>query len=325
MATINQSFLSLSDAAKRTAPDGSLANVVEMMMTSTPALEDIPFRASNLPTGHQVTTRTGLPSVSARRLNEGVAASKSRTDQFTETFSMLSSNSQIDAKLVEAFGPDYRASEEKPFQIAMGRAFEDMLFYGSSKTNPEKFHGLAPRMDSISASNSQVIPFGAASGSDSASIWCIGWGDPVYGIYPKDSTAGLKVHDMGEQWTPDTGGTAKFRAYVTSYEFDAGIVVADSRYVVRLCNIDDDVVLYSGNALITAMVRMVNQMQDLTSCRPVIYMPRAIRTYLHVQSLTQTANGSMTFENVGGKIVSQFMGIPVKVADSLLFTEAALT
>ena len=72
MATVGSLALTYADWAKRLDPDGKTATVVELLSQTNEILEDAVFMEGNLPTGHRVSIRTGLPDVYWRSINQGV-------------------------------------------------------------------------------------------------------------------------------------------------------------------------------------------------------------------------------------------------------------
>src|SRR5436190_10241112 len=119
MSTITDSgFPTLLNVAKRLAPNGSIAtDIAEILNKELPLLEDMPWKEGNLPTGHRVTSRTGLPSPSWRKLNQGLDPVKSETAQYDESTGMLEAFSKVDAALAALNGNTvaFRASEDKAF------------------------------------------------------------------------------------------------------------------------------------------------------------------------------------------------------------------
>lgn len=326
MAAINAGNLSLLDLVKRTDPNGAAALVVELLQQQNAMLADAVFREGNLTTGDRVTSRTGLPAVGWRRMNEGIAPSKSRTDQWDEACGQMEGWSALDVELANLGGnaPAYRAGEDRSFLSSMSNEAETGFFYHSTKTAPEKFMGLAPRFDATAnPGGAQIIKHDAsASGSDQTSIWLVRWGDDsVYGIYPKGSVGGIVPHDMGEQvWDDGTG--KKYRAYVTSWNWKLGLVVKDWRYVVRIANIDWTNLAATGATLIQSMIKAYHQLYSTKGGRMAWYTNRQIGTYLHLQALDSVKNSTLTIENIGGQPVVHFLGIPVRTSDAILNTEA---
>lgn len=320
----------LADVMKTMDPSGGMVQMVEALATRTPALEDATFKEGNLANGELVTTRTGLPGVGWRAYNEGVAAGKSRSDQITEACGMLEGVSNVDRKLVEfnGGGAAFRASEDRSFLTAMKKEVETSIFYSSSKTAPRQFNGLAPRLDSLSGPyGDQIIDSTiSSSGDDQASVWLIVWHpETVYLMYPKGSKAAGFTHtDVGLRMVTDGAGK-EYLAHTSVFNWDVGLVVKDARYVARLANIDTSAIAKTGKLLIEGLVELTERVESLEIGRPVLYMNRTIRTYLRQQALDSTLNSTISFENVGGKQVMQFAGIPVKRTDALLNTEAIVT
>src|SRR3569833_2751966 len=104
MATLSTGALTLADWAKRLDPDGKVPVVAELLSQSNEILEDAVFVEGNLPTGHRVTIRTGLPQAYWRSINQGVPRSKSTTAQVDESVGLLEAYSAVVLVLVVLFG-----------------------------------------------------------------------------------------------------------------------------------------------------------------------------------------------------------------------------
>ena len=217
MAALNSYVQTLADIIKKMDPDGSIAPVAELLNQTNECVQDVLWKEGNLPTGHQLTVRTGLPTVYWRLANQGIPSSKSTTAQVTEACAVLESHSVVD-KIIAELGGNLAANrlDEAVAHIeAMGQEFASTFFYGAA-SNPEEFIGLAARYSSLTATNGQNVISGGGSGSDNASIYLVGWGNnSIFGIYPKGSTAGLEREDEGltTVTTSTTLGAAALRAY----------------------------------------------------------------------------------------------------------------
>lgn len=327
MATINATLPTLQDIISRTAPNGAIAPVVELLTMENALLKDMVWKEGNLPTGHQFTSRKALPSGTWRRFNEGVAPQKSRTDQVVETCGMLDAISKVDCALAKVNGNEaaFRASEDSAFVSGLSNDLETAFFYSSTLTDPEKILGLSPRLDSTTGTwggqilDSQI----AASGNDQASMWFIVWG-PVYGIYPKGMVGGLQYEDMGKQLTRDASNN-EFKAWVSTWEWKVGLCVEDARSVVRLANIDTSAIAETGKLLIQDMVKAYHQLKNRNRGRAAIYCNSKIATYLHLQALDSTTNSTLSIENIGGQAITHFLGIPIRETDALTNTEAVVS
>ena len=336
MATLGSAVLTLADWAKRLDPDGKVPDIVELLSQTNDILKDMLFMEGNLPTGHRTTVRTGLPTVAWRLLNAGVTPSKSTTAQVDEACGMLEAWSEVDKDLAELNGNTnaFRLSEARAFIEAMNQEMAQTLFYGNSGTAPEEFTGLAARYSAISgAANGQnVVDGGSAGGqTDNASIWLVCWGgQTIHGIFPKGSKAGLIHEDHGEVTVEVTAGVAgnRMRAYQDRWQWKCGIALRDWRYVVRIPNIDISNLVAKSSAadLFDLMIKAIHRVPNMNLGKPVFYMNRTVFEMLDIQRRDDViAGGQLTYEQSDGKLVYAFRGIPVRICDALLETEARVT
>jgi len=344
MAVLNSGAVSLLDLAKGWDPDGSQARVAELLSQSNPVLEDIPWIEGNLPTGTRTTVRTGLAGATWRMFNQGVPVSKGTKAQIEEAAGMLESWGEVDVDLAKLNGNEaaFRASEGQAHVEALNQEFVGTLFYGNAGTAPEEFSGFATRYSSLG----QNVISGGGSGSDNASIWMVGWGPlTVHGIYPKGTMAGLQHYDHGQQTIETINGIggSRIRVYQDQWQWKCGLAVRDWRYVIRIANIDISNLTAESSAanieklLIRAYHRMptlngaYSSTQGMVGVRPVIYMNRTVAQMLDIQryNIVTGTNGSTIYGGIAqamidGKWVPSFRGIPIKVIDQLLETEATV-
>jgi hypothetical protein len=339
MATIGASLPTLLDEAKRTDPQGNIVSIVELLTRRNPMLEDMVFQEGNLTTGHRVSSRTGLPSLGWRRFNEGVSPSKSLVDNFDEACGMLEGMSVVDEALADLNGnaAAYRATEDAAFLQAFNNEVSTGIFYHSTKTAPEKFMGLAPRLDATSGTiaASQVLlcePYATVAGNDQTSLFFVTWSpDSVFGIYPRGGTAGLQQQDLGKQLWDDLSGDSgsgyqgkKFTAWVTKWTWKIGLVVKDYRQVVRLCNIDASRITGASLTADTFVGKLIDayyQLNDPGAGRTAIYCNRAIGAFLHKVAMSKSSS-QITIETFAGRPVTTLLGIPIRITDAITSTEA---
>lgn len=328
MATLAANKHTLLDVAKSLDPDGSTAAVAELLSQENEILMDMPWVEGNLPTGHRVSVRTGLPDVTWRKLNQGVAASKSRLAQIDEACAILEARCEIDKDLADLNGnsSSFRLQEAKAFIESMNINFASNLFYGDTTLTPERFIGFAPRFGDLSGpENADNIIDAAGTGSDNASIWLIGWGEnTVHGIYPKGSNAGLMHRDLGEGDAFDSSNN-RFRAYMDQYQWKCGLAMKDWRYVVRIANIDvSDLTKNAGSGadVIDLMTQALEKIHSLTGVTPVFYMNRRLRSFLRRQTVNKVASSTLSYDMVGGKPALMFGEVPVRRVDALNIAEA---
>lgn len=329
MATLNSRHPTLADVTARFGQDGKIIhNIVEILSEKHDELEDMVVVEANGVTEHTTTVRGGLPDTAWRRLYKGIPNSKSTVVSVKDSMGELGARALVDEKLLNLNGnsAQWLMSEEAPFIESMGQKMADTLWYEDGNINPERFMGFAPRFSNKSAENGRNIIDAGGEGADNASIWLVVWGvDTVHCIYPKGTKAGLQKKDMGIVTVNDDEGN-RYEAHESKYVWENGLCVRDWRYVVRIANIDVkklDKTLKTGPNLPELMVDALELVPNLKG-RPAFYMNRTLRRMLRAQ-IAASANHTITQREVGGKLVTHFgdgEGVPVRVTDSLLSTEA---
>jgi len=344
MPTIGPAALTLMDWAKRIEDDGKIAQIINLLSQTNEILDDMLWIEGNLPTGHKTTVRTGLPQAYWRLLNVGVPTGKSTTAQITETCGHMETFSDIDEMLIELAGDNkaLRLSEELAFLEGMNQQMAQTIFYNSITSTPAAFMGLAPRYPSITAATAQtannVIDAGGTGGTNT-SIWLIFWGPmSVHGIFPKGMKAGFQQIDLGKQQKLD-GSNNVYYVWRSQFKWDAGLVVKDWRYAVRIGNID--VTQLSGGTppnLINLMIRAIHRLPtqparagnvqksdapQLTMGRAAFYANRSVTTWLDIQALNKQ-NVLLQMNEFDGKPVTSFRGIPIRTCDQLWNNEARI-
>jgi len=339
--------LTYADWAKRIDDDGKVATIINLLSQTNEIMDDMLVVEGNLATGHKTTVRTGLPAATWRLLNYGVQKTKSTTAQITDNCGMLECFSEIDKDLADLNGntADFRLSEDMAFLEGMNQQMAQVVFYGNTAVNPERFMGVSPRYNTSNTANAQtaanVISCGGTQ-STNTSIWIVCWGpNTAHGIFPKGKPSGLRHEDLGIWPLHDANGN-QYMGYKTHFKWDMGMCVRDWRYIVRLANIDvTQLATTNGANLINALIRGVHRLptaprrvsteqttdapdgQQLQMGKLAIYANRTVRTYLDIQSLNKT-NVLLKMEEWDGVAVTTFRGIPLRTCDQILSTEASI-
>lgn len=330
----------LVDVTKRMDPDGAIAKIAEVLTQFNPILEDIPMVEGNLPVGHRTTVRAGLPAATWRVLNYGVRPTKSSTVQVDDTIGMLEDYSEVDKELAGLNGntAEFRMSEDTPHLESMSNTMATTLFYGDVTQYPSRFHGLAPRYATLgtpankfdaqtnSAYLKHIISAGGSTASSQTSMWLICWGEStVHGIYPKGSKAGIHAQDLGEVTLTDNDG-GRFQGYRTHYQWKMGLTVRDWRYIVRIANIELNNMTdaTATKALYQSMIKAMYTIPQTNVGRKVFYCSPAAVAMLTFAAIEKT-NAALTIDEVFGKKVLSFWGVPIRTCNAILETEAVLT
>lgn len=342
-------YLTLADWGRRVDPQGKIDDIAEVLSQCNQIFDDMLWREGNLPTGHKSTIRTGLPKGTWRMLYQGVPFTKSTTAQITEGVGMLEAYSRVDRKLAELDGDvaAFRLSEDDAHLEGLSQQMATTLFYGNASVNPQQFTGLAPRFNTVSTANAQnavnVIDAGGTLSSNT-SIWLCGWGEQTgFGLFPKGAKAGLTFEDKGDIRPGFDANANEFEAYTSYFRWEAGLCIRDWRFFVRICNIDVTTAGLAGtNApdLFALMSKAVVRLPTLNKrasaitqtdapdetapgIRPAFYCNRTVREFLDIQAI-RDKNVLLTPKEYAGEPVTEFRGIPIRVCDCLVNTEARI-
>lgn len=328
MATIGTKP-NLIDVTTRLDKDGKIAQIAEILTEQNEILQDAVYVEANDGTGHKTTIRSGLPQTTWRQLNYGVQPSKSTTVQIKDSCGMLEAYSEIDKSLADLNSntAEFRLSEDTAFLESMAQQVAATLLYGNTASSPEKFMGLAPRYNSLSAANARNI-VNAAGSTALTSVWLVVWGaNTAHMIYPKGSKGGLTHQDLGEQTLLDAQG-GKYQGYRAHYKHDVGFVLRDWRYVVRIANIDTSALKADMSGTSANLVDLISQaielVPNLKLGKAAIYCNRTISSFLRRQ-VTNKSNVRLSLDDFDGKKILNFDGIPVRRVDEILNTEVAVS
>ena len=332
MATLSVKNPTLADLAKVTDPDGSIADVVEILNQTNEILTDMTWLEGNTTTGHRSSIRSGLPSPTWRKLYGGVQPTKSRAVQVTDTCGMLEDYAEVDKALVDMAGDPaaFRLQEDRPHIEGMNQEIASTIFYGDEAIAAEEFTGLAPRYNDLSAANGDNIIDAGGTGSDNASIWLCCWSPLTgHGIVPKGSKAGITTEDKGNVTIENAdGANGRMEAYRTHYRWDAGLTIRDWRYFVRIANIDRSLLtkdISTGADLNDLMHRALTEIPNPSMGRTVWYMDKTVLGFLRRQSSDAVKNSTLTTEMVGGTMQTSWGGYPIRRVDALASNEARVT
>jgi hypothetical protein len=343
MATLSSTALTLAEWATRLDSGGKPAAVIEMLGQTNEMLTDMLWMQCNDGTAHKTTVRTGIPQATWRLLNYGVAKAKSTTAQVKDATGMLETYSDIDKSLADLNGntAEFRMGEDMAFIEGMNQQMQATVIYGSTLTSPERFTGLTPRFNAIAgAASGQNVVDAGGTGSTNTSIWLVCWGqNTVHGLFPNGSKAGLQVRDLGEQALYDANNNV-YQGYRTQFKWDAGISVRDWRFVVRIANINVTAGAVTTSNLINYLIAAVNKLPFIaaagnspppgapggTMTKPgqintAFYCNRTVRTALDIQAMAKN-NAFLTVDTRDSKPYVAFRGIPIRLCDQLLNTEA---
>lgn len=335
MPTVGELVQGIQDVNALKGPDGAIMDMVMSLSQRNGIVQDFDLQEGNLDTGHRVARQVGEPTPTKRRLYEGVAPSKAKAAPSDFVTTKLEMFGEVDAALpggMTAIGK-MRDQQRVAKSTAMAKEIARLSFYGNQAVDPREFDGLWTMYSSLTGDGSnQVIGLGG-TGADLCSIAFIVHGPGmVYAIHPKGTMAGLQYEDWGKKLIPATAGAAgnKFAAFIDQFIWDFGIVVEDTRDVVRLANIKvGDLTGLTGTQALSAstnilkgMARCPERAEHTDAGRGAYYCPRQVAEMLRVMAVEKVAGSTLTVEQIGGKPVTMYAGFPVRTVDQMLLTES---
>jgi len=332
MALLPAANPTLLDFALTLGTDDKVTRVIELLAQTNEVLDDMVSIEGNLITGHRTTIRTGYPAPTWRKLYGGVQPTKSTVTQITESCGMLENYSEIDKALADLNNNSaaFMLSENRAILEGFNQEIVQSLFYASEDNEPEAFTGFAPRFNTsvaANAENAQNVLKAGGTGADNTSVWLVVWGEnTVHSFYPKGSKGGFVMDNKGQVTVENVDGAGgRMEAYRTHYRWDYGLAVRDWRYVVRICNIDLSDLTKTGSTgadLIDLMTQALELVQALGAGRAAFYANRTIKSFLRRQIVNKVAQSTLSMDQVAGKHVMTFDGVPVRRCDGLVNNEA---
>lgn len=340
----------IADLTSRLDGAQKQAYIAEMLSQSIAVMEDMPVIEASEIGGHSFVFRTSIPAGSWRSYNMGVPYSKSTTAKARVGLGSLEDYSQVDRMLAEDSGNVelFRENEDVAFLEGMGQTIEQTLFYGNTVVTPAQFMGLAPFYNTATASTAQNganVISGGGSGSSNTSLWLICWGErTIFGLYPRGSKAGLTMEDKGDTVPGYDSLGNRFEAYTSWFRHQVGLCPQDWRFGVRLANLDTTTAglagpaaydLFAGMAQMMLMPPYLGKMTSgitktdavndpAPSIRPVFYCNRTTRHWMDVQAM-RDRNVLLRLEDYAGRVTDNYRGIPVKISDQIVNTEATVS
>lgn len=344
MATLTPGAFTYSEWALRHDKDGRVSTLVDLLSQKNGILDDCLTVECQSGNAFEYTQVTKLPTATRRIYNQGVARTQAGVVKQVATCMQYADWSFFDADLAELGGnlQELRYQEDALHMEGLSQLVASDLFYANRATDPTQFTGFANIYNTVSTATSNiaknVIDCGG-TGSTNTSMWLVTWGPrQIHTIFPKGTTAGMIHKDFGLLPASDSNSN-EYPGYRTWLAWKIGLAIHDWRYCVRACNID--VTLLGGvsaaniiNTLVIMTQRTPTQpagvgpVQDATNSidkmvmgRSAIYCNRTVATYLDLQAMNKT-NVLLKMEEWNGESVTTFRGIPIRIVDAIVNTEA---
>jgi hypothetical protein len=223
----------------------------------------------------------------------------------------------------------YLALEARPHIAVMGETVVRTIFNGDDAGG---ILGLRARYGKISGGpkdrSRQIIDAGGTTGN-LTSVYIVKW-DPqeLTGIYPKNTTMGLKTVVLTNQMVPDREGEL-FRAHITDYSQYIGLKLRDPRLAARVCNISMDGMTTDAEArkaLFRLLITAKNRIFHVSQGRVVMYMNPDLANIVELAAF-EKENTVVGYKDgiASDTRVLTFSGIPIRKNDFMAEPEAKVS
>ena len=190
--------------------------------------------------GTSYTRYKTIPTVSAIQINAGIVPSYLQTEKITVQYGEVGTLSAIDLALWRQI-PDedkneFRQKEDLAHSEAVALYTMNNFFYGSGSNGYPL--GLANMAEYNDLNDAQVINAGSTE-EEVYDIWIVNWSESKGAClyYPRGTTAGIVVQDLGIQTIPGSAG-AVIPSVCTSITSKFAVGVPVPECVVRITNVD---------------------------------------------------------------------------------------
>lgn len=336
---ITNDKLTFYDVVSSNTQEGDKRLAMAMLLAQTNSLlMDMPMLPTTGDLKHEYGVQTSLPTIAHRRLNRGVAASKGSFAKAEDVCQMFESRLESDELNMLVSGHQNTILLQKKMHIeALNQGMQLDTIYGNTTVSPDKILGFNSRYNAISGADyaQNMIDCGG-TGTDNTSLLLIGWSPlTVHGIYPKNSTGGIRIKSKSDAELEDENGLV-YDGERHTFQWSLGIAVPDWRYVVRVCNIDvSDLVARTSTQAIAAATNILYAANDAQGIVPTdqsvkwcYYGNTTLINALRKMGLDKSgSNSGLTIEEATdqfGKPMKELrlFGLPLRRVDAMLNTEA---
>lgn len=313
---------------KRTDEKGNTVPVAEVLGERNEMLVNAPAKRANQIWSHQSNKRTKLPTPGLRAINEGGTLGKSDVESVRESIMNLDLQIEIDEDLIDPYpnGKELRVLETRAHLEGASQEVARLFVYGNQGDDAREMNGLATRYNDLALDNVRSV---GGSGSDLTSLWLVEWDDmTAHVIYAEGGDTGINginVRDKGKVRVTDDSGNP-FYAYAQQIKIQVGLSIIDDRAVQRLANIESSGATnnFVDSTNMRELVYARNSLPNMgMDGRTFIYVNRDVKSQLDIYAL-EKSNGFYMMEDITGRPLPTFQGIPIRMVEKLLSTESAV-
>lgn len=339
--TIDTAY-TLADVLKSYDPEKKLHHLIDAFSDKRPILEEGYWQEANGETSHEMLQIVSRPSGAFLRIDEGYAKEGVQTKPVKEQLAMIGSRFEIDKRLLEIQRDPiaWRSQRAQAHIRGMLQAWNRQFWIGADGNHSvanqyntggdsEKVNGILTRYTpSDTSDHAAAVTAGTEddnqknlSGSSNLyPVVVIKWGmEDVSLLYPKFGKNTFEEEDRGLVDLLDANNLP-YPGYRSYFKFRYGISVGQARSVQRLYNVDATAIKSSAT-FEEALIEVLNNMNGTDRC--AIYCGRQVMTGIQ-QRINSKTNVMFSTENVWGRMLPTFLGVPIVRDDSLSIAETAV-
>jgi hypothetical protein len=323
----------LLERAKLTEDGKRILPVLEVMNQrgTMDFLRDVPYFPANRGLTHTHRRTTSRPNPTRRRFYEGVTPVTVTTEVINEPLFLFEARTEVDEDEVDTVdnGNEIRRGQDQSASGGCVDSFVNAIFNDDRSSGAQYINGLKSRMTTVSypGHTTTTLPFVWDNGGNSStltSMYMIEWGmESAFAIYPGGGSMagtilGVIMRNKGrEKCYQSASSLAVYYAYVTQIKKWCGLVVRNDWKVARIANIETSTTgsgRFDEDILIRALRHgKFNPATTRLYCNPYLAADIDIRA-------KDKGNVLWSTQEVFGREVSTFRGIPIRVVDESIIT-----
>lgn len=329
---INTKF-TLLDRAMQTIDGKTILPVIETMNELIDDFfMDVPFIEANMGLQHKIVRDAGMVASTKRTFYTGVGASKRNKQTLYEKVQLIERRREVDEDEVDTLAnpQEHLRSEDQAHSRKLGEDVVRDFFNATSNDGSEEMDGLFARLGSLNPTGLNNV-VGNGHSSTGTSVLIVEWNTDkmggAHGIYPpgfiKNSNFGVSIRDKGKEVKNDEDDVTKqYYVYVAQFKAWMGLSVTNNRKIARLANINPTM---GGSKSFTDggpanLIKLLNNGR-FERGRTRIYVNTTVKSQMDVYALDK-ANLQWSTQEVFGRPVTTFQGIPIRVMDTTIISDA---
>jgi len=303
-------------------------------------LQDVPYFQANMGLMHKILRTTSRPASSRRAFYEGVSPTDLVTQDVTEPLILFEQWSSVDEQHIDTVenGTEVRAGRDRVHIAALLEDFVSAIFTDARTSGSKYIDGFAQRLSTLSypGHTTTALPYvwdngGAAGTGYLTSAYIVEWGQEAnHALYPSGAAGvqgvmGVNANDLGKQTVVTaTSPLTVYRAYQSQFTKWAGLACNDDRKVCRIANIETRLDETTGRFDEDVLIRAFAHGRFNPSTTR-IYVNPYLKADIDIRAKDKISG--WTVEQVFGKSVPAFQGVPIRVLDTTIIpaTETAIT